>query len=77
MTSVLNEIIELLVSGIKGVASGVGSGLQTLVTSIFLDTSGDTTKLSTYGGVIIIFAGVSLAIGLCTRVVMWVENLGK
>lgn len=75
MSSVLQEIIELLVGGITQIATGIGTGLGNLVKAIFLNAEG--TGLSTYGGVIVVFAGVSLAIALCTRVVMWVENLGK
>ena len=77
MTSVLTEIIDLLVAGITGIATGVGKGLGDLVTNIFLDTTGDTTKLSVFGGVIIIFAGVSLAIGLSRFVVNWLTSLGN
>ncbi len=77
MTSVLTEIIDLLVAGITGIATGVGKGLGDLVTNIFLDTTGDTTKLSVFGGVIIIFAGISLAIGLSRFVVNWLTSLGN
>lgn len=76
MSAVLNEIISILTAGITGIAEGVGTGLSTLVKSIFLDATGETTKLSTFGGLIVIFAGVSLAIGLCRWVVRWVTSLG-
>lgn len=77
MTSVLTEIIELLTAGISGIASGIGNGLMQLVGNIFLETTGDTTKLSVFGGVIVVFAGVSLAIGLSRWVVNWVTSLGS
>ena len=77
MSAVLTEIIELLVAGISGIATGIGSGLSNLVSSIFLNTEGSTTKLSTFGGVIVIFAGVSLAIGLSRFVTNWVTTLGN
>ena len=76
MGAVLTEIIDILVGGITGIATGVGSGLAALVSNIFLDTTGETTKLSVFGGVIVIFAGVSLAIGLCRWVTNWVTSLG-
>lgn len=77
MSAVLTEIITTLTNGITGVASGIGTGLSTLVADIFLETSsgGDTT-LSTFGGVIVVFAGISLAIGLSKWVVNWVTSLG-
>lgn len=77
MSAVLTEIIDLLTSGITGIATGIGTGLGKLVSSIFLDTTGDTTKLSTFGGVIIVFSGVSLAVGLSRWVVNWVTSLGN
>lgn len=81
MTAILEAIVQLLVSGISGIASGIGSGLQNLVQSLFLETVGSgesaTTQLSTFGGVTIIFAGVSLAIGLCRWVTNWLTSLGN
>ena len=76
MQAVLTEIISLLVGGIQGIASGVGSGLSTLATSIFLTGTGDAQKLSSFGGIIVVFAGISLAVGLCRLVVHWVSSLG-
>lgn len=75
MTSILQEIIELLVGGLTQIATGVGNGLSTLVEKIFLNA--DKTGLSTYGGVIIIFAGMAFAISLCSRVVAWITTLGN
>ena len=78
MADVLNEIITLLTGGISGIATGIGDGLGNLVESIFLKVGADGTVegLSAFGGVIIVFAGVSLAIGLSKLVVNWVTGLG-
>lgn len=76
MDSVLTEIIRLLTSGLTGIATGIGSGLNSLVTNIFVDTTGTTPALTTFGGVIVIFAGVSFAVGLSRLVVSWVSSLG-
>lgn len=75
-TAILSEIIQILVGGITGIAEGVGSGLSTLATSIFLTTTGETTTLSTFGVLIVVFAGISLAIGLSRLVVKWISSLG-
>lgn len=80
MEGVLTEIIDLLVGGISGIASGIGSGLQNLVTQIFLTGTGtveDPYTLSVYGGVLIVFAGVALAIGLSRFIVNWLSSLGN
>lgn len=79
MSAVLQEIITLLVSGVSQVATGIGSGLNALVTNIFLETpSGATSpQLSTFGGIIIVFAGIALAIGLCRWVINFVTSLGN
>lgn len=76
MSSVLQEIIQILVSGITQLATGIGSGLKSLVESIFIDTTGTTPALSTFGGVVIVFAGIALAVGLCRWVMMFVTSLG-
>lgn len=77
---IMQSIIEILVGGISGVAEGVGQGLSTLAQSIFLQTTGTgdtaTTSLSTFGVLIVVFAGISLAIGLCRWVVNFISSLG-
>lgn len=64
MTNLLTEIIELLVGGISGIAEGIGSGLSNLVSSIFVSGAEGNETLSVFGGMVVIFAGVALAIGL-------------
>lgn len=72
---ILNSIIEILVGGITGVSSGVGEGLSTLATSVFLSTDG--AGLSYFGKLTVCFAGIGLALGLCRWVVNWVTSLGS
>ena len=76
MQAILTEIVQLLTGGITGVASGVGQGVSTLVSDIFIDSTGGTQALSVFGGVIVVFAGVSLAIGLCRWVMNFLTSLG-
>lgn len=75
MTELLQQIIQILVAGISGIAQGVGSGLTTLAQSIFVTSDGNA--LSIFGGLVVVFAGISLAIGLCRWVVDWVTSLGS
>lgn len=76
MTAILTEIISLLTGGIKGMATGIGEGLQELVSKIFTTGTGDTLALSTFGAVVCIFGGVALAVGLSKFIVKWVASLG-
>ena len=55
---IMQAIIEILVGGISGVATGIGQGL------------------STFGVLVVVFAGISLAIGLSRWVVNFVASLG-
>lgn len=77
MTAILNEIVSLLTAGITGIATGIGAGLQDLVTSIFLEGTGETQTLSIFGGVVIVFSGVALAIGLSRWVMNFLTSLGN
>ena len=80
MAGILSEIISLLTGGITGVASGIGQGLSTLSKSVFIETVGEgasaTTQLSTFGALIVIFAGIGLPIGLSRWVVNFCTSLG-
>ena len=76
MASILTEIISLLTGGITGIATGVGQGVSSLVNNIFIDATGTTPVLSAFGGVVVVFAGVALAIGLCRWVMNFLTSLG-
>ncbi len=71
--AILTQIVQILVGGITGVAQGIGAGLSSLVTNIFLTTTG---ALSVFGALIVIFAGISLALGLCRWVLNFCTSLG-
>ena len=77
---IMQAIIEILVGGISGVATGIGQGLSTLAQSVFLQTTGEgasaATSLSTFGVLVVVFAGISLAIGLSRWVVNFIASLG-
>lgn len=73
---ILTEIITILVGGITGIAEGVGTGLSTLATSIFLSGTGAEQSLSVMGTLIVVFAGIGLAIGLCRWVLQFLTSLG-
>lgn len=74
MTNILTEIIQLLTGGLAEMATGIGSGLNSLARSIFLTTEG---TLSLFGGLIVIFAGIALAVGLSRWVVNFLTSLGN
>lgn len=74
--NILTEIISILVGGITGVAEGVGGGLSTLAQSIFYSADGDTQTLSVMGTLIVVFAGISLALALSRWVLNFVTSLG-
>lgn len=76
-TALVTAIIETLVAGITGIASGVGTGLSTLASSIFFVTVEGTTTISVLGTCIIAFAGISLALALCRWVLNFFTSLGQ
>lgn len=75
-TTILGQIVEILVGGLTGMASGIGSGLNAMVQDLFITTTEGTSSLSTFGIVVVIFAGVSLAVSLTTLVTKWIMSLG-
>jgi hypothetical protein len=79
MNNVLDQFVEILVGGISSIASGIGTGVNGFVQDLFLTvgTDGSIEGLSTFGGVVAIFGGVSLCIGLTTLVFNWVRSIGN
>lgn len=79
-TELVSSIVEILVSGISGIATGLGEGLSTLASGIFFTTTGDgasaTTELSVLGTCIIAFAAISLGLALCRWVLNFFTSLG-
>lgn len=73
-TAIVTQIIEILVSGITGIATGVGKGMSDLVSNLFFTAEG--TAMSTFGTLVVVFAGIGLAIGLSRLVVGWLSSLG-
>lgn len=78
MATVLTEFINILVGGATQMATGLAGGIVAMAKALFLEVSeqGAVTGLSIFGGVIAIFAGISLAVGITTRVYLWVTSLG-
>lgn len=77
---IVTEIISILTAGLSGIATGIGNGLKALVDSVFFTTTGSsgstTTVMSTFGIMVCVFAGISLAIGLSRLIVRWLSSLG-
>lgn len=79
MAQVLQEFVEILVSGIVSLAEGIAGGVVAMAKALFLETSeaGAVTGLSVFGGIVAIFAGLAFAISITTRVYIWVTSLGN
>ena len=82
MENALTEFIRTMVGGLGEMATGIGTGLNSAVTEMFLTTDASThavTGLSTFGGVVRTSSGrrTDLAVGLTSLVFNWVSNIGK
>ena len=82
MATVLQEFVSILVGGISSLAQGIAAGIVEMAKALFLETTESqgvvtVTGLSIFGGLVAIFAGLALAIGITTRVYTWVTSLGN
>lgn len=82
MAQVLQEFVTILVGGISQLASGIAAGIVAMAKALFLNVATvegveTVTGLSIFGGLVAIFAGLALAIGITTRVYTWVTSLGN
>ena len=68
---ILAEIIEILVSGFTTFATGLGSGLNAFAENIFVTVGeGGAMELTTMGILIVVFAGISITVGVSR----WILN---
>lgn len=77
-SGILSEIIQLLVSGFGEFATGIGGGLNDYVTAMFVTqaTEGGGQSLTIFGALVVIFAAISLTIGLSRWVLNFLTSLG-
>jgi len=80
VANALSQFVDILVGGIVDLAEGIATGVSTMAQALFLEVDSTThavSGLSTFGGIVAIFAGLALAVGITTRVYLWITSLGK
>ena len=75
-TALVQEIVSILVSGLTGVASGIGTGISEMVSGLIYVVDDGVTSLSPFAIVVIAFAGISLALGLMRLIYQFFTSLG-
>lgn len=76
-TEIVGEVVDILVAGLTDLGAGIGSGISSFVTSLAFTGSDDAQTLSVYFIMVLVFAGVALAVGLTTKIFNWLSNLGN
>ena len=80
MTTALSEFVSILVGAITDLGEGIASGVSAMAQALFLKVNSTTHAvegLSIFGGIVAIFAGLALAVGITTKVFTWVTSLGN
>lgn len=76
-SALINEIIEILYAGITGVAGALGKGLSDLVSGIIYSGTGESQTISSFFTIVLVFAGVTLALSLGRWVLNFVTSMGN
>lgn len=74
---IVSDIVQILVAGITQLGTGIASGVNSFVTALAFTGTGESQTLSMYFVLIIVFAGVALAVALTTKIFNWLSNLGN
>lgn len=62
---IMGTIVDGLVDGLVGIGEGIGGALSSMAESIFVTTAeGGAQTLTTFGGLVVVFAGISLGFSL-------------
>ena len=75
--SILTDIIGILTGGLVETGSAIGEALSSMAEAVFLTGTGESQTLSTFGTLIVVFAGISLALGLSRWVINFVASFGR
>lgn len=76
MAAVLTELVNIMVGAVTTLGTGVAQGVVAICTALFIDNSGTSMALSIFGGIVAVFAGISLAIGVSKLVYHFIASLG-
>jgi len=74
-SEIVTQVVEILTSGIVELAKGIGTGISQAVTSMAYNTTGD--GLSVFFIMVLVFAGVALAVGLTRMIYTFLTSLGN
>lgn len=77
MSNIVTEIVNILVEGLTAMGTGIGSAVSNFAQALAFQGTGENQSLSVYFVLVLAFAGVSLAIGLTTRIFLWLSSLGN
>jgi hypothetical protein len=75
-TEIMAQVIQIITGGIVEVGTALGEGVSALVQAIAFTGTGDTQEMSTFFILVLIFAGVSLALSLARLIINWIQGLG-
>ena len=67
--TIVGEIVQILVAGIQGLASGIASGLNSMAQGLFVTGTGgngDPYTLSTFGAIVAVFGGKNAMPPFCS-----------
>lgn len=75
---ILTQIIQILTGGLVSFGTGLGSGIQAIVQALFVDVDTGTgaQTLTLFGTLIVVFAAISLCVGITRKLFAWVTSLG-
>lgn len=78
-TTLLTTIINLMMTGLSSMATGLGDGINSILSHLFFVYSEGavTSNLSTFAGLTIIWGSIALALGIGRLLVKWITGWGK
>ena len=77
MANIVTDIVGILTQGLTAMGTAIGGGISNFAQALAFTGTGNDQTMSVYFTLVLAFAGVSLAIGLTTRVFLWLSSLGN
>lgn len=64
VTEIATSIINAITSALTGLLGPIATAIKDAFVALFMDNHGDTTTLSTFAIVMLVFGGIALAFGI-------------
>ena len=75
--NIMTQILQILFAGLTTTATSMGGAIVAMVQAVFLTGTGENITLNIFGQLVVVFAGISLALQLFRWSLGFITSFGR